>query len=55
MVKLYTTMGLKLMDSRKFDESLAMMRKAEALVENDTMWGPPVAVNSKRMRLQVGG
>lgn len=53
MVKLYTTMGLKLMDSRKFDESLAMMRKAEALVENDTMWGPPVAVNSKRMRLQA--
>lgn len=27
MVKLYTELGLKLMDSRKFDDALTMMRK----------------------------
>lgn len=39
MVKLYTNLGLKLMDSRKFEDALTLLRKAEALVENDAMWG----------------
>jgi hypothetical protein len=65
VVKLYTTMGLKLMDSRKFDDALTMMRKAEAVVENDAMWAQggggagapapaPAAADAKRKRLQVG-
>lgn len=55
MVKLYTNLGLKLMDSRKFDDALTMMRKAEAMVDNDELWGPSPSPNPKRKRLQVRG
>lgn len=40
MVNLYNDLALRLMDAREYDQALGMLRKAEALLDNDAAWFP---------------
>ncbi len=37
-MKLYNTLGLRLLDTRNFEECLNMLRKAERLVDKEELW-----------------
>lgn len=50
MAKLYNNLGLKMMERRKHDEALGLLRKAEAVVDNDAVWQGPGADKRARMR-----
>ncbi|KAL4858837.1 Ubiquitin carboxyl-terminal hydrolase isozyme L3 [Chlorella vulgaris] len=51
MAKLYNNLGLKMMERRNHEEALGLLRKAEAIVENDAMWrGQEQAQRRQRMR-----
>lgn len=51
MAKLYNNLGLKMMERRKHDEALMLLRKAEAVVDNDAVWAGRNA--DKRQRMQA--
>jgi tetratricopeptide (TPR) repeat protein len=53
MAKLYNNLGLKMMERRKHEEALGLLRKAEAVVENSSMWPGGAAVQKKRARMQA--
>lgn len=50
MAKLYNNLGLKMMERRKHEEALGLLRKAEAVVDNDAVWHGPAAEKRARMR-----
>lgn len=50
MAKLYNNLGLKMMERRKHEEALGLLSKAEAIVENDGMWGGQA---HRRQRMQA--
>ncbi|KAL4423024.1 hypothetical protein ABPG77_002058 [Micractinium sp. CCAP 211/92] len=50
MAKLYNNLGLKMMERRKHEEALGLLRKAEAVVDNDAVWQGPGAEKRARMR-----
>lgn len=40
MVKLYNDLAVRLMDAKDYTQALTMLRKAEALLDNDAAWVP---------------
>uniref|UniRef100_A0A1D1ZWA0 Uncharacterized protein n=1 Tax=Auxenochlorella protothecoides TaxID=3075 RepID=A0A1D1ZWA0_AUXPR len=50
MVSLYNTLAVKLMDAKNYDNALTLLRKAEALGEDDGRWGPEEARARPRLR-----
>ncbi|PSC70982.1 ubiquitin carboxyl-terminal hydrolase family [Micractinium conductrix] len=51
MAKLYNNLGLKMMERRKHEEALGLLRKAEALVDNGSAWAG--RGEAKRQRMQA--